>query len=162
MAALLFAIHPIQSEPVAYVVARGTLLATLFCVLTLRAWKRDQTSLAILCFATALLSKVECITFPLLLLLLGRWRWKPVAAMLGMSVLVGLHSAYATALVDSGRGGLHSGNLAGPIPWESGLRHPSLFPFIRGPWGFTIDPRSKRPPGTVSCLGSCYRRRSLP
>ncbi len=43
IAALLFAVHPTQSEPVNYIFARGSLLATLLCVASLRSWSRLVT-----------------------------------------------------------------------------------------------------------------------
>jgi tetratricopeptide (TPR) repeat protein len=112
----------------------------MFCVLTLRAWKRDQTSLAIVCFAAALLSKEECITFPLLLPLLGPRRWKPIAAMLGMSVLVGLHSAYATLFVQGSGAGFTAG--VSPLAYAANQGYVILryFRLLVIPWGFTIDP----------------------
>src|SRR5580692_12381304 len=38
IAATIFAVHPMMTEPVAYVFARATLLATLFSLLAIRAW----------------------------------------------------------------------------------------------------------------------------
>ena len=40
VAAALFALHPVQAEAVNYVWARSILLATVFCLLSLRAWLR--------------------------------------------------------------------------------------------------------------------------
>jgi hypothetical protein len=139
-AALLFAILPIQSEPVAYVFARSILLATLFCLLSLRAWKRDQTPLALLFFGAALLSKEECVTFPFVLLLLGPRRWKPVIAMLAMSAAVGLHSAYATVAVKGSGAGFTAGVSPLQYLFAQGYVICRYFRFITVPWGFTIDP----------------------
>src|SRR4051812_29302591 len=41
LAALLFAVHPIQAEPVDYVYARAIILCTLFSLLSLDAWIRE-------------------------------------------------------------------------------------------------------------------------
>jgi protein O-mannosyl-transferase len=140
IAALLFAVHPIQSEAVAYVFARSSILATLFCLLCWRAWRRDQTALAMVWFGAALLSKEECVTFPFVLMLLGPKRWKPLIAMLAMAVAVGLHTVYATkAIAGSG-----AGFTAGVSPLEyfaaQGLVLTRYFRLLAVPWGFTIDP----------------------
>ena len=139
-AAILFAIHPIQSEAVAYVFARGSLLATLFCLLCWRAWRQGQMALALIWFAAALLSKEECVTFPFVLMLLGPRRWKLLIGMLALSVAVGLHTVYATKVIaDSG-----AGFTAGVSPFEylaaQGLAIVRYFRLLAVPWGFTIDP----------------------
>jgi adenine-specific DNA-methyltransferase len=69
-AAFFFALHPIQVESVAYVYARGILLATLFCLIALRLWIAGRRWHALAAFALALLSKEECAAFPVFLLLL--------------------------------------------------------------------------------------------
>ena len=53
VAAAVFAVHPIQTEAVAYVFARGTLLATLFCLLALRDWAAGHHWRAVGWFAIA-------------------------------------------------------------------------------------------------------------
>ena len=42
MATAIFALHPLQTEAVAYVFARATLLATLFCLLAWRDWLAEN------------------------------------------------------------------------------------------------------------------------
>jgi tetratricopeptide (TPR) repeat protein len=139
-AAALFAIHPIQSEAVAYVFARSSLLATLFCLLSWRSWARDQTALAIAYFAAALLSKEECVTFPFVLLLIGPRPWKPIAAMLGMAVVAGLHSGYATQLVAGSGAGFTAGVSPAQYLASQGFVICRYFRLLAVPWGFTIDP----------------------
>jgi len=139
-AAALFAIHPIQSEAVAYVFARSTLLATLFCLLSWRSWRMDRVWQSVVWFGCALLCKEECVTFPLVLWLIGPRRWKPLAAMLALAAGVGLHTVYATH-VTAGSG---AGFTAGISPLEYLVTQgPVLIRYARllvVPWGFTIDP----------------------
>ena len=65
LAAAVFAFHPIQTEPVAYVFARATILATLFAVLSWRAWTDKRYWRSTLWFAAALLAKEEVAALPL-------------------------------------------------------------------------------------------------
>src|SRR5262249_60870993 len=67
----IFAFHPLQTEAVAYVFARATLLATLFCLLAWRDWLGGQRWRAVAWLALALLSKEECAAFPVFLWLVG-------------------------------------------------------------------------------------------
>ncbi len=78
--AAVFAVHPVQVEPVAWIVQRKTILSTLFFLLTLGAWGRYAASpgarrylpVLALC-ALALLSKPMAVTTPFVLLLLDVW-----------------------------------------------------------------------------------------
>jgi len=142
----LFALHPIQAEAVNYVFARGTLLATLFCLLAWRDWNRKRDWRAVAWFAFALLSKQDCVTFPLFLTLVRRWNHtegafgKPVIAMLGLSLLAGLRTLYATAVIAGSGAGPQAG--IHPLHYFSAqgfavLRYMRL---LVAPWGFTVDP----------------------
>ncbi len=78
--ALLFAVHAVNVETVAWVSARKDLLATTFSLLSLLAylfWKERKMQrwfwASLVLFALALLSKISAITLPLLLLLI---EWK--------------------------------------------------------------------------------------
>src|SRR5262245_52420002 len=53
IAALLFAVHPLQGETVNYIWARSTLLMTVFCLLSLWDWVGDRHWRAVLWFAFA-------------------------------------------------------------------------------------------------------------
>ena len=90
-AALLFAVHPLRVEPVAWLSARGDLVATLAAFLSVVAYLRGTragywTSLVL--FALALMGKSMVVTLPLVLLVLdvyplrrlgpGGW-WGPEA-----------------------------------------------------------------------------------
>ena len=91
-AAFFFALHPIQVESVAYVYARGILLATLFCLLALRLWIAGRRWHALAAFSLALLAKEECAAFPVFLLLLhlstarNAKERTPIAAMLALAL----------------------------------------------------------------------------
>jgi tetratricopeptide (TPR) repeat protein len=78
--ALLFALHPLHVESVAWVAERKDLLATLFFLLTIHAYCRyvDKPSLRrylpmAALFALGLMAKQMVVTLPLLLLLLDLW-----------------------------------------------------------------------------------------
>ena len=100
-AVTIFALHPLQTEAVAYVFGRATLLAALLCLLCWKAWIDGRRGLAVACFAAALLAKEEAAAFPIFLL---GWEWvfgdrqsrmkkralRPIAVML---VLVALAAA---------------------------------------------------------------------
>lgn len=85
LAALIFAVHPLNVEPLAWVSQRRTLLMTLFGLLAAHAWSRylrrpatGSYLLALLLFALGLLAKPLLVTLPVLLLLLDVWpfrRW---------------------------------------------------------------------------------------
>ena len=80
MVALLFALHPVNVESVAWAAERKNVLSMLFFLLALwsydtyarrpNAWRYAQVCG---CYVLALLSKPQVMTFPLLLLLWDRW-----------------------------------------------------------------------------------------
>jgi tetratricopeptide (TPR) repeat protein len=79
--ALLFAVHPIQVESVAWVTELKNVLSGLFYLATLHAFvtfeergKRRDYLLAVVCFALAMLSKTATATLPVALLLLLLWK----------------------------------------------------------------------------------------
>jgi tetratricopeptide (TPR) repeat protein len=82
--ALLFGIHPMHVESVAWISERKDVLYTLFFLLSLIAyWKYLQTNRStgywacFLLFACSLLSKPAAIVLPLVLLLLDYWKERP-------------------------------------------------------------------------------------
>ncbi len=84
-AAVIFAIHPLRVETVAWVSDRKDLLCMLFVLLSLRNYGKfvEKTKLAdyffsLLFFLFALLSKVVVFAFPVLLVLLDFWPFKRV------------------------------------------------------------------------------------
>ncbi|HET7784868.1 MAG TPA: tetratricopeptide repeat protein [Myxococcales bacterium] len=78
--AVLFAVHPLHVESVAWVAERKDLLSTLFGLLSLWAWaawverpRWQRYALVALCFSLSLLAKPMWVTLPALLLLLDFW-----------------------------------------------------------------------------------------
>jgi hypothetical protein len=76
-AALLFALHPVQTEAVTYISGRSSSLAACFCLLSLYCWVRSEDSertsawLAVSCvsFGLAVATKETALILPLALLL---------------------------------------------------------------------------------------------
>jgi tetratricopeptide (TPR) repeat protein len=127
LTALLFAVHPLRSEVVAWITQRNTLLATLFFLTTLLLFfryleKQGKSSLlaaASAAFLLALFSKATVVILPLLLLLLlvvrqqqepvTRRSWLSVAPFFAFSAAVSLlHLAIArqTTVITSTGGNL--------------------------------------------------------
>lgn len=138
-AAAVFALHPIQVEPVAYVFERATILATVFCLLAAHAWLDGNTRRTIGCFLLALLSKEECVTFPVFLWLL-RPAVKPVLGMLGLSLAAGVRVLIALERFEI-RG---AGSRAGIAPLDYLLTQSTvIWRYLRllaAPFGFSCDP----------------------
>lgn len=85
MAAILFAVHPIHVESVAWASERKDLLSTLFWILTLLAYIRyvEQPTglryIVMVCaMATGLTAKAMLVTMPFVLLLLDHWPFERV------------------------------------------------------------------------------------
>lgn len=146
LATVVFALHPIQTEAVAYVFARATLWMALFCILALRAWAMGRQGQAVAWFVPALLSKEECVAFPLLLAMLElartsrkRENWAPIAAMLGLSVVAGMR----VMLAAGGTVGSGAGAQAGVTPLEYWMAQGvAIWRYLRLlalPWGFSVE-----------------------
>lgn len=80
VAGLIFAIHPLNVEAIAWASARKDLLATLFFLASIIGYRYFESSddkrlylLSIALFALALLSKVIAVTLPVILVLLYFW-----------------------------------------------------------------------------------------
>ncbi|HEY6000254.1 MAG TPA: tetratricopeptide repeat protein [bacterium] len=78
--ALLFAIHPLHVESVAWISERKDVLSTLFLLLALGSWLRyarrpciSWYAMTVVCFALGLLAKPMLVTLPLLLLFADAW-----------------------------------------------------------------------------------------
>ena len=146
IATAIFALHPFQADPVNYVFARSTLLATVLCLLSLVSWTRGRRWWAVACFAAALLAKEECVAFPAFLLLLHlatsrepKDRW-PIAAMFALALAAGLR----VMLVAQHTAGSGAGAQAA-VSWQSYLVTEGvvILRYLRMlvlPWGFTVDP----------------------
>jgi protein O-mannosyl-transferase len=146
LAAALFAVHPLNAEAVDYIFARSTLLCTLLTLASLRSWVNGRHWHAVAWFAAALLAKEECVTFPLFLLLLNlatsrsRREWRPIAAMLGLSLLAGARVLLATSLIAGAKAGASAGISAFDYLASEG---PAILRYLRLlliPAGLTVDP----------------------
>ena len=87
IAAILFAIHPLRGETVAWVADRQDLLAMLFALLSLEAYRRFvgnpnilRYALAALFFGLALLSNAVMVVLPFMFLLIDYWPLKRLSA----------------------------------------------------------------------------------
>lgn len=141
-ACLIFALHPIQTEPVVYVFARATLLMTLFCLLSLREWLAGRPWHAAAWFLPAVLSKEECVSFPLFLMIAGgaeRPKRASLAVMLAIAALAGLHVLYAAAANPGSGAG--AGSAVTPLQYLA-AQGPAILRYARLlilPWGFTPE-----------------------
>ncbi len=146
VATLLFAVHPMQSEPVNYVWARSGLLMTVFCLLTLRDWLSGRQWRAVLWFALALAAKEECAGFPVFLFALNlslrrdRREWRPIAAMLAVAVGAVVYTVWAASAYSGSQAGTQS--VYTPLEYLSsqGLVILRYLQLLVIPWGFTIEP----------------------
>ncbi|MFH0981539.1 MAG: tetratricopeptide repeat protein [Planctomycetota bacterium] len=101
LAAMLFALHPVNVESVAWIYERKNVLSGLFYFLSFAAllqftdWCRWSCyGIALVLFAAALLTKTSTVVLPLVLLLYwwwrrDVWRWRTVVASLPFFVLAG-------------------------------------------------------------------------
>ncbi len=154
IATLVFAVHPIQTQAVAYVFARGTLLSTLLCLVSLWFWLKDRLWVAVAFFGLALLAKEEGAAFPLFLMTLefGGWhrstlaaRKKAWAAMLALSVAAGVRVMYVATIVRDA--GIGAGSGVSPLSYLSiqGVAILRYIAMLLVPWGFTVDPEIASP-----------------
>jgi hypothetical protein len=154
-AAVVFALHPLAVEPVAYVFARGTLLATMLCLVSLLAWLSGRHWLAVVWFALALLAKEECAAFPVFLALLhlsmsrNRAERPPIAAMLGLAVLATARVAVMTTVVE----GSGAGAQAGIHWWDYLLTQGTVIPSYLFGLALGIDPAIEVDTGWKGWLG---------
>ena len=152
IAAAIFAVHPFQAEPVNYIFARSTLLATILCLATLGTWLRGRVWWAAAWFAAALLAKEECVAFPAFLLMLhlsqsrDRRELRPIAAMFALSLAAGIRVMLAA------QGTLGSGAGAqAAISWQAYLTTEGavILRYLRMllvPLGFSVDAGIDMPP----------------
>jgi protein O-mannosyl-transferase len=139
-AAAIFAMHPIQTEAVAYVWARAILLATVCCLFSLRAWLKSDYFAAAVWFSLALLSKEECVTFPIFLALIGPQAILPSLGMMGLSVAATGRVLWALKYMHVSGAGATAG--ISPVEYlctqgEVVLRYLRL---LLLPYGYTFDP----------------------
>jgi predicted negative regulator of RcsB-dependent stress response len=120
VATALFAVHPVQTEAVCSVFARGTPLAAFLCLLALWFWLRGKHWIAVGVHFAALLSKEEAVAFPVFLVLLhlsisrNRAEWKPIGVMALLSAVTGVRGWWMAASI----AGSGAGVQAGIAPWD--------------------------------------------
>ncbi len=146
IAAALFAVHPLLTQPVAFIFARGTLLMTVLCLLSLDAWLRGRIWIATAVFAAAVLAKEECAAFPLFLILLHvsqrrvRSELQAIASMLIVAAAAGVRVLYAVSVTPGAGAGAESG--VSPFDYAA-AQGPVILRYLRQalvPWGLSIDP----------------------
>ncbi len=151
VAALIFAVHPVQAEAVDYVYARAVVLCTLFSLLAIDRWIRDQVWMGVGWFALAVLAKEECVTVPLVLVLYSVWRGDvrrrilPLAAMLAISAAAGVRVMAAIQVTGMKNIGVNAGISTLGYLSEQGiaiLRYLGLLVF---PCFFTVDAQIPSP-----------------
>jgi hypothetical protein len=162
IAAAIFAVHPLMTEPVAYVFARATLLATLFSLLAMRNWIAGKFWIATAWFAVAMLAKEECAALPIVLILLPRpiprlqsrdhRERSAFAAMLLITLAIGLRTLQAAAAIPGSGAGAHAG--ISPLSYleSQGVAIWRYLRLFLIPWGFSIDPSLARPPLWIAIL----------
>jgi len=165
--AAIFAVHPFQAEPVNYIFARSTTLATVLCLASLASWIRGKRWWAVAWFGCALLAKEECVAFPALLLLLEWWQTRarrgattldlkfalrPIIVMFALAVMAGVRVLIASAQIEGSGAGTQAG-----ISWRAygltqGLVILRYLRMLILPWGFSIDPAVAIPPLWLGAL----------
>jgi tetratricopeptide (TPR) repeat protein len=98
-AAVLFALHPLQTEAVTYVFARSSLLSTHFALWTVWLYQREQYAGSAAAFAVSLLAKEETVALPAFLLMLDfferrRARFGYYAALAGIAAVAAARLFY--------------------------------------------------------------------
>ena len=145
LASAIFAVHPFQAEPVNYVFARSSVIATLLCLAALASWLRGHLWWATAWFAAALLAKEECVAFPVFLLLLhfsrsrDRTELKPIAAMFVLSIAAGIRVLLAIQNTPGSGAGAQAS-----VTWQAYLltQGAVILRYLRMlivPLGFTVD-----------------------
>jgi hypothetical protein len=120
-ATAVFALHPIQTESIAYVFARSTLLCGLFCLASLDCWTRGRHGWAVAMCGLALLAKEEAVALPVVIAML-HWsisrnhrEWRYIASMFALALAVGARGLFVTA-TQAGTGAVASAGI-GPLDY---------------------------------------------
>ena len=100
LAAMLFAVHPLHVESVAWIAERKDVLSALFWFVALWSYVRRRYWLTLLAFCLGLMSKQMVVTLPFVLLLLDRWPLgQPLRSALRVKIpMLGLAAAGAIAV----------------------------------------------------------------
>lgn len=120
LAALLFAVHPLRVESVAWATERRDVLAGLFFLLSVLAYLRGRRSLSLGVFAAALLSKAIVVSLPVVLLALDifplrRFGRRAILEKAPWFLLAAIASVVTLAVQPAGVGGFaeHAATLPG-------------------------------------------------
>lgn len=114
-AALIFALHPMQAEPVLYIFSRPILLVGLFAWMAIDRWLAGKHWVAVGLLGLALLAKEEAIALAGFLILLhlsisrNRAEWKPLGAMVLLTLAAMGGTIYATSKIAGSGAGARSG-----------------------------------------------------
>jgi tetratricopeptide (TPR) repeat protein len=154
IAAAIFAVHPMVTEPVAYVFARGNLLAALFSLLAIRSWIGNRVWAAVVWFGVAMLAKEECAALPIVLLLLDwsrgeRKRIQPLAAMFAIALAMGSRVLWALHVTPGVQAGTNAGISPAGYLAAQGVMVMRYLRILAIPWGFSVD-YSSTPPGMIA------------
>lgn len=145
LAAAVFAIHPLQAEPVLYIFARPVLLMGALLWLALDRWLANKPAWATGAFALALFAKEEAIVFPVFLAALAwaqnrlaaDWRWLGAMAVVSSSTAIG--TILSTGQIAGSGAGTQSGISAlSYLATQPQVIAGYLFHFAV-PWGFAFD-----------------------
>jgi tetratricopeptide (TPR) repeat protein len=145
-AAFFFALHPVQTEAVAYVFARSTLLAAFFCLLALRLWIAGRHWPAVGVYALALMAKEECAAFPVFLGLLHlsverpKEERAPIGAMLLLALVAVGRVAYVASVTKGSGAGPESGVAAADYFLTQGVALWRYLQLVAVPVGFSFEP----------------------
>lgn len=151
LAAAIFAVHPFQAEPVNYIFARSTLLESVCCLAAMLAWTRERHWFAVAWFGAALLSKEECVSFPIFLALLDFSKlrrvphWKQIVAMLGLAALAGGRVLFVAQSTPGSAAGAQAGISPGEYAITQGTVIWRYLRLLVLPWGFAVDPEISIP-----------------
>ena len=115
--ALLFAVHPLQVDTVAWVTERKNLLTVTFVLLSIGAYTRYVRQrqwrwyiCAVFSFALGLMCKPALVALPAILLLLDYWPLKRIFA----GIVANEHGGNSTSGLKGGRGGMSKTAQLGP------------------------------------------------
>ena len=100
--ALIFALHPIQVEAVAWVTGAKDLLATLFSLLAIRFYLKSRHNLSTVYFVLAVLSKPAAVGLPLIIIVLNclflgktfKKSLNPLSAWIAIGIILGIFTKY--------------------------------------------------------------------
>ncbi len=76
--AMIFAVHPLNTEAVSWISAQKDLLSSFFFLLSLLTYSHNHRRISVLTFTLGLLSKVSIISLPLILILIDIYRGRVI------------------------------------------------------------------------------------